>query len=37
MAGLALPVVDTLAVEVVDQVEAAAAVLTRLAFAFVDI
>lgn len=37
MTGLALPVVSALAVEVVDQVDAAAAVLTRVVFAFVDI
>lgn len=37
MAGLALPVVGTLAVEVIDQVDAAAAVLTRVVFAVVDI
>lgn len=37
MTGLALPAVSTLAVEVVEQVEAAAPVLTRVVFAFVDI
>lgn len=37
MAGLALPVVGTLAVEVVHQVDTASTILTRLAFALVDI
>lgn len=37
MAGLALPVVGTLAVEVVDQVDAAPPVLTRVGLAFVDV
>lgn len=37
MAGLALPVVGTLAVEVVHQVDAAAVVLTRVVSALVDI
>lgn len=37
MAGLALPAVGTLAVEVVDQVDAAAPVLTRVVFALVDV
>lgn len=37
MAGLALPVVGALAVEVIDQVDAVAAVLTRVVFAVVDI
>lgn len=37
MTGLALPVVGTLAVEVVHQVDAAAAVLTGVVSALVDI
>lgn len=37
MAGLALPVVGTLAVEIVHQVDAAAAVLTWVVSALVDI
>lgn len=37
MAGLALPVVGALAVEVVHQVDAAAAVLTGAVFALVHI
>lgn len=37
MAGLALPVVGTLAVEVVHQVDTASTILTRVVFALVDI
>lgn len=37
MAGLALPAVGTLAVEVVHQVDASSAVLTRVVSALVDI
>lgn len=37
MAGLALPVVGTLAVKVIHQVNAAAAVLTWVVFALVDV
>lgn len=37
MAGLALPAVDTLAVEVVHQVDAAPAVLTGVVSAVVEI
>lgn len=37
MAGLALPVVGTLAVEVVHQVDAASAILTRVVSALIDI
>lgn len=37
MAGLALPVVGTLAVEVIHQVDAASAVLTGVVSAFVDV
>lgn len=37
MAGLALPLVGTLAVEVVHQVDAAPAVLARIVSALIDI
>ncbi len=37
MAGLALPAVGTLAVEVVHQVDAASAVLARVVSALVDV
>lgn len=37
MAGLALPVVGALTVEVVHQVDAASAILTRVVCALVDI
>lgn len=37
MAGLALPVVSTLAIEVIHQVDTAPAILTRVVSAFIDI
>lgn len=37
MAGLSLPVVDTVAVEVVQQIDALASVLTRVSVALVHI
>lgn len=37
MAGLPFPVVDTVAVEIIEQIDALASVLTRVSVAFVHI